>query len=266
MNQLKSLVIAVAALVVMSAVGCSRPAQEPEAQNAAAPAGQDKELGGGASPAGAAQPGATATPRAGAPSAPPAAAGQPAGITAAAPAPPEPPAPREVTLAAGTVIEVQTTSALSTKTNKVGEPIAGTLVAPIVDGDWVIAVKGAPVSGVIVASDPGGRVKGVASMSIAMKKLTLADGETVAIATTSYGVDANSSKKKDATKVAVGAGAGAVIGAIAGGGKGAAIGAGVGAGAGTAAVLATHGEPAVIPAGTVVSFKLTAPIILTKKQ
>ncbi len=64
----------------------------------------------------------------------------------------------------------------------------------------------------------------------------------------------------------MGTGAGAIIGAIAGGGKGAAIGAGVGAGAGTAGALATRGDPAVIPAGTVVKFKLTAPITVTKRQ
>jgi hypothetical protein len=171
-----------------------------------------------------------------------------------------------VTLEAGTPIEMKVTSSLSTKTNKAGEPIAGTLVQPIVDGDWVIAPKGATVSGVITASDPGGRVEGVASMAITIKRLTLADGEAVDVATSTYGVQAASAKKKDVTKVAVGTGAGAIIGAIAGGGKGAAIGAGVGAGAGTATVLATRGDPAVIPAGTVVGFKLTAPITVTKKQ
>ena len=232
MSQLKCLTVMIAGAIVISAIGCVRSAQEPAAQNAAAPA--------------------------------------PAQATGAAPAearaPVAPPKPRAITLEAGTVIKVQTTSSLSTKTNKAGEPIAGTLAAPIVDGDWVIAIKGAAVSGVVVESDPGGRVKGVASMAIAMKTLALAGGETVAITTSPYRVVAKSGTKKDATKVAVGAGAGALVGAIAGGGKGAGIGAAAGAGAGTAAVLATRGEPAVIPASTVVSFKLTDPITVTKKQ
>jgi hypothetical protein len=50
--------------------------------------------------------------------------------------------------------------------------------------------------------------------------------------------EAESTKKKDATKVGIGAGLGAAIGAIAGGGKGAAIGAAVGG----ATVVATRGK------------------------
>jgi hypothetical protein len=289
MTHFKSLMIVVAAAIAISAAGCSRPAQDTSAQTAATPAAQGADTAAaaqsGAAQPGAAQPGAAQpgganpvaaqpparAPAPGATGQPGAAAttprpGAPAPAAAEPPPPPEPPKPRVVTLAAGTVIQVQTVSTLSTKTNKTGEPFAATLVEPIVDGDWVIARKGAAVSGLIALSDPGGRVKGVASMSVAMKTLALSDGETVAIATSAFDVDANSAKKKDAAKVAVGAGAGAIVGAIAGGGKGAAIGAGVGAGAGTAAVLATRGDPAVIPAGTVVSFKLKEPITVTKKQ
>jgi hypothetical protein len=278
MTHFKSLMIVVAAAIAISAAGCSRPAQDTSAQTAVTPAAQGADTAAAAQP-GAAQPGgaqpAAAQPPARTPA--PAATGQPGSAAttprpgapapaAAEPPPPEPPKPRVVTLPAGTVIQVQTVSSLSTKTNKTGEPFAATLVEPIVDDDWVIARKGAAVSGLIALSDPGGRVKGVASMSVTVKTLALSDGETVAIATSAFDVDANSAKKKDAAKVAVGAGAGAIVGAIAGGGKGAAIGAGVGAGAGTAAVLATRGDPAVIPAGSVVSFKLKEPITVTKKQ
>jgi hypothetical protein len=217
-------------------VSCSQPAQQPAAQSAPAEA------------------------RAGGPSAAPGAAAPP-------PAPAEAPAPpRAFTLAAGTTIQVETTSTISTKTNKTGEPIAATLVNPIVDGDWVIAAKGAPVSGVIVSADQGGRVSGRASLVIKLTTLTLADGQTVPVATSSHTVTAKSSTKKDVTKVGIAAGAGTVVGAIAGGGKGAAIGAAVGGGAGTAAVLSTHGNAAAIEAATAVSFTLTQPITVTRKQ
>ncbi len=169
------------------------------------------------------------------------------------------------TLAAGTAIEIETTSALSTSANKAGEPIAATLAAPIRDGDWVIAAKGAHVSGVIVASDPGGRGTGVASMSIALTKLTLADGRSIDVATAPYQVTSKSTAKKDVAKVGVATGAGAIIGGIAGGGKGAAIGAAIGGGGGTAAVLSKRGDPAVIPASTVVTFTLTEPVTVKKK-
>lgn len=225
---------------------CSQPAQQPEAQSGQQPAAQSvpaqDRAGGPAAAAGAAAP-------------PPAPAESPA-----------PPKPRAFTLAAGTTIQVETTSTISTKTNKTGEIIAATLANPIVDADWVIAAKGAPVSGVIVSADEGGRVKGRASLVLKVTALTLADGQTVNVATSSHTVTAKSSTKKDVGKVGIAAGAGTIVGAIAGGGKGAAIGAAVGGGAGTAAVLSTHGNAAVIEAGTAVNFTLTQPITVTRKQ
>ena len=278
MSQIKVLIAAVALAVTAAAIGCSQPAQAPQGQ---VPAAQAPETAAPAQPAGgepaagqpvtpAAAPTTAARPPAG--TRQPAGAGQPAGAAAAVPAVPaqpaapvEPPKPRVFTLAAGTVIQVETTSTLSTKSNKTGEPFSASLAEPIADGDWVIAPKGAAIAGVVVSSDPGGRVKGVATLTISLKKLTLASTETVALATSTYEMDANTTKKMDAAKIAIGAGAGAVIGGIAGGKKGAGVGAAAGAGAGTAVVLATRGDPAVIPAGSVVSFTLTQPITVTKK-
>ena len=157
-----------------------------------------------------------------------------------------------------------TTTTLSTKTTQSGEKFAATLAEPIVDGDWVIAEEGARVEGVVVDADPGDRVKGVASIAVRLESLTLADGRTVELSTSQYTREAKTTKKKDATKIGVATGIGAAVGAIAGGGKGAAIGAGVGGGAGTGVVLATRGDPAVIPAETRVRFTLKTPITITK--
>ena len=57
-----------------------------------------------------------------------------------------------------------------------------------------------------------------------------------------------------------GAGAGAIIGALVGGGKGAAIGAAAGAGAGTAGSAFTGNKQIVLPAETLVEFKLVKPV------
>ncbi len=176
----------------------------------------------------------------------------------------KPKPPRTYTLSSGRVLSVYTSSSLSTKTSKTGEPFVGSLSKAIVDGDWVIAKKGAHVDGVVTNSDPGGRVKGVASITVALKHLTLADGRKLAISTSPYSKLAPTTKKKDAKKIGIGAGAGALIGGIAGGGKGAAIGAGVGGGAGTAATLATRGDPAVIPSEALLTFKMNAPVKITK--
>jgi hypothetical protein len=169
-------------------------------------------------------------------------------------------------MAAGRPVAVFTSASLSTKTNKPGEKFVATLAEPITDGDWVIAKKGARVEGVVVDSDPGDRVKGVASIAVTLESLTLADGRTVRLSASQYRRDAKSTKGKDAKKIGVATGIGAAIGAIAGGGKGAAIGAGVGGGAGTGAVLATRGDPAVIPAETRLRFTLRSPVTITEHR
>lgn len=183
---------------------------------------------------------------------------------AAATPPPPPPPPRTFTLTPGRSLAVYTANTISSKTSRSGDVFVGSLANAIVDGDWVIARKGAQVEGVISNSDPGGRVKGVASLSLRLRSLQLADGRTVAISTSQFVKEAKSSKKKDAVKIGIGAGIGAAIGAIAGGGKGAAIGAGVGGGGGAAAVMATRGDPAVIPSESQLNFRLTSPVKVTK--
>lgn len=189
----------------------------------------------------------------------------PANTAPAAPSAAPPAPPRVFTIRAGTSIMVSTANDLSTKTAKDGDLFTASLARPIVDGDWVIAKRGATVQGVVVNSDPGGRVKGRASMTVKLRSLQLADGRTVDLSTSSYTKEAKGTKKKDAMKIGIGAGIGAAIGAIAGGGKGAAIGAGAGGGAGTGLVLATRGDPAVIPSESQLNFRLKGPITVTKR-
>ena len=184
----------------------------------------------------------------------------------APPPPPPPPPPRVFTLKAGSPISVYTTTAISTETHATGDTFVASLDKPIVDGDWVIAKEGARVEGTVVDSDPGGKVKGVASIGLSLRKLTLADGRSLDLNTNTVSKDAPSSKKKDVKKVGIGAGVGTAIGAIAGGGKGAAIGAAVGGGAGTAAALATRGDPASLPSETLLKFSLETSISVTEKK
>ena len=175
-------------------------------------------------------------------------------------APPAPEPPRVYTLPAGASISVYTSRDLSTKTSKPGDRFEASLARPLVAGNLVIAKQGAPVEGEVLTSDPGGRVKGVASITVALRRVTLTDGRKAELSTTSFTKQAKTTHKKDAEKIIGGAGIGAVIGALAGGRKGAAIGAGVGGGAGTGLVLATRGDPAVIPGESHLSFRTRSPI------
>jgi hypothetical protein len=109
-------------------------------------------------------------------------------------------------------------------------------------------------------------VKDRASLAIQLTRLHTASGRVVEISTSTITREAKATKGKDAAKIGIGSGVGAAIGAIAGGGKGAAIGAAAGAGAGTGVVLATRGEPAVIPSETVLNFALRAPVTVAESR
>ena len=172
---------------------------------------------------------------------------------------PAPPKPEPVTIAAGTPIRIRTLTTLSTKDTKTGDRFTATLAEPLVIEGKVIAPRGSQVEGRVVDSDPGGRVKGVATISVRLTQLRVGD-RNVEIQTGAVARRAHATKRKDAAKIGIGAGIGAAIGAIAGGGEGAAIGAASGGAAGTGLVLATHGDPAVIGAESVLTFKLTAPV------
>lgn len=190
---------------------------------------------------------------------------------AAAPVAPAPRRPEEVkstavppsrsaTIPAGTTIVVRTTGLISTKKATEGSAFEATLVEPLVVDGYTVAKKGANVEGVVTNADPGGRVKGVATLAVQLRSIVADDGKRLAVRTSTVAREAKSSVKKDALKVGIGSGIGAAIGAIAGGGKGAAIGAGAGAAGGTGVVLATHGEPAEIPSESVLRFRLSAPV------
>src|SRR5512142_923110 len=75
---------------------------------------------------------------------------------------PESPAkPQAVTIGQGSPIQVRTETELSTKSTKTGDRFTATLANPILVDGQVVAQRGSRVEGLVVDSDPGGRVKGV---------------------------------------------------------------------------------------------------------
>jgi hypothetical protein len=174
--------------------------------------------------------------------------------------------PREFTLPAGTVIPVRTTAEISTSKVKNGSVFEAILEEDIVTDGTTLAKAGALVTCIVVDSDPGGRVKGVASLSVAAKSIAGVGGNTLTVKTDSVSSEAKNTKKKDTVRTGIATGAGAIIGGIAGGGKGAAIGAGAGAAAGVGTAMATRGAAAVIPSETLIQFTLSAPATMVMRK
>lgn len=178
--------------------------------------------------------------------------------------PEQAPRPAAITLAEGTVLKVRTTNTISTKTHHAGDKFEANLEEPIEQGGQILVPKGARVEGKVVESDEGGRVKGRAELAVRLTQLQVNEGKTVEVETNTLGREAKDTHGQDAAKIGIGAGVGAVIGAIAGGGKGAGIGAASGGAAGTGLVLATRGKAAVLPAESVLSFRLRAPVTISR--
>lgn len=189
------------------------------------------------------------------------AAGEGPGEAGDAPAVPE---YREVTLPAGTRLRLELATPIASDRNEVEDAVRATVRQPVViDGQPVLPV-GTELSGVVTAVQRSGRVKGRARIAYRFTSLRF-DGERYGIRTALLAHEARATKKKDATKIAVGAGAGAVVGAILGGGSGAAKGAAIGGAGGTGVVLATRGEEVRLGAGADVSTRLEAPLTIRVK-
>jgi hypothetical protein len=168
---------------------------------------------------------------------------------------------REVTVPAGTVLRVTLTTPVASDTSNVEDAVRATLQNAVTAEGITVLPAGATVLGHVTSAQRSAKVKGRASVALRFNSVDLSgDGGRESIQSGTITRVAQSTKKKDAAKIGIGAGAGAIIGGIVGGGSGAAKGAAIGGGAGTGAVLATRGDEVRLPAGTPLSVKLTAPL------
>lgn len=168
---------------------------------------------------------------------------------------------REVTLPAGTILPLRLASSVASDTSNVEDQVHATLRGAVTADGLQALPAGTAVSGHVTSARRSAKVKGRASVAFRFNQIDLPGaGGREAISTGTVTRIAPATKKKDATKIGIGAGAGAIIGGIVGGGDGAAKGAAIGGGAGTGVVLATRGQEVRLAAGTPVSVKLTAPL------
>jgi hypothetical protein len=115
----------------------------------------------------------------------------------------------------------------------------------------------------VVRSASGqGKLQGQSDLAVDVSSVDIG-GKHYRLETNNYvekGKEGVGTNKRTGVFVGGGAALGGIIGAIAGGGKGAAIGALSGAGAGTATQGLTRGKAVQIPAETLLTFNLKAPV------
>ncbi len=172
------------------------------------------------------------------------------------------PAPQVVTIPAGTSLAVRIDRQISVKTSRAGDGFTGEVVEPVMDatGNTIIP-KGTPVSGVIDTSRKRGHFKGASDLRLRLTAMTL-NGVRQTLHTRDIAEHKKGKGKRSTAIIGGGAGLGMLLGGLAGGPKGLAIGGAAGAGAGTAAAGMTGNRDLVIPANTVLHFKLSQEVVL----
>lgn len=168
---------------------------------------------------------------------------------------------REITIPAGTTLNVMLDTAVGSDTSRVEEAVTAHLTRAIHLQGLTVLPEGSRVSGIVTDATRSAKVKGRAHVAVRFDSLTpRGDDHRYAIRTASVGRTAQGTKRKDAMKIGAPAAGGAIIGALLGGKKGALVGTAVGGGAGTAAVLSTRGDEIHLAKGSALALKLAAPV------
>lgn len=180
--------------------------------------------------------------------------------------PPPPPAPPPtIVIPTGTHLRVRLDQDLGSKISQDGEDFTATVADDVVvDGQTVIP-RGAQAEGVVVSARPLGRFKGGAALALRLERVKTNWGSYPVQTSTMSQVEKGKGKRT-ALFAGGGAGFGALIGGLAGGGKGALIGGLAGAGAGTAGTALTGNKQILLPAETLLTFRLEHSVHVTQGQ
>lgn len=239
----------------------SRPAADPQVEPAA-------EKSRTVAPA--AAPEATGSTSQPPPSGEPATA--PAPIPAAAPptdpvifeAPPIPAKPElvEAVVPASSVVGLHVVTSTTSETARVEDRVEAKVTRDVMAEGRVAIPAGTRVIGDVTLVERGGKMKDKARLGVRFHTLVLANGNQVPFRTDAIFREGSSPGAESARKIGGAAVGGAILGAIIGGAKGAAIGGATGAAGGSAVVMAGDRNPATLPAGTIVTVRLTSPVAI----
>ncbi len=191
---------------------------------------------------------------------------------AASPAPVAPPPPAELpvrTVPAGSTIHVRTSSAINAKVARAGETFPAMITQDVKGDDGAVAIpRGSNATLVVRSAHAQGKVKGQSELAVDLDSVEVGnqryDLDTSDIV--EHGKQGIGKNRRSAKFIAGGALLGTVVGAVAGGGLGAAVGAGAGAGAGAGLQAVTRGHDVRIPAETLLTFRIEAPVHIHPEQ
>ncbi len=165
------------------------------------------------------------------------------------------PAPQYVDVPAGTEMSIRLNRTLNVKTAQAGDTFTGVTAAPVYVHGAAIIPRDADVEGVIAAARRRGRFKGRSVLELRLIAVTL-HGQRYPLNTRDYVRTRKGKGKRTAALIGGGSGLGMLIGGIATGGTGLLIGGLAGAGAGTAGAAFTGNRDIVVPAESILHFRL----------
>jgi hypothetical protein len=165
--------------------------------------------------------------------------------------------PVDVEVPAGTTVALRMDQRISVKTARAGARFSGVVVQPVMAGNGTsIAIpSGTPMNGVIDESHRRGHFKGRSVLELRLTSMEL-NGQRYTLDTADNVRTKKGKGKRSSAMIGGGAGAGMLIGGLATGGVGLVVGGLIGGGAGTALGGLTGNRDIVIPAESVVNFKL----------
>ena len=165
----------------------------------------------------------------------------------------------ELEVAADSVIGIQLDAAVSTRNARIEDPVEARVIRDVQVGDRVAIPSGARLRGSVVLVETGGRLRSASRLGVRFHTLLMDDGAEVGLSTETIYREGKSPGGESVAKIGGAAVAGSILGAIFGGERGAAIGGSIGAAGGTAAALNGEAEPAMLPAGSRLTVRLSRP-------
>jgi hypothetical protein len=179
---------------------------------------------------------------------------------AAEPVVPARPAFVEVVVPSSSVVGLNVQTSISSETARLEDRVEARVTRDVMADGRVAIPAGTRVLGDVTLVERGGKMKDKARLGIRFHTMVLADNTQVPFRTDAIYREGSSPGAEASRKIGGAAVGGAILGAIIGGAKGAAIGGATGAAGGSAVVMAGDRNAATLPAGTVVTVRLTAPV------